>query len=114
MRIANRDARAYVEVREEFEGSNITAWDTASTTGTDLYVVCSYGEHFPMYIAEEHDGVVNWYGNEDKWGITTSKHKTQARPFTDEAKSMQWFDTQQMILIMKHGITGMMARGQRE
>ena len=109
MRIANRDARAYVEEREEFEGSNLSGYDTTSTTGTDLYIVLSYGAHFPVYIAEEHDGVVNWYGNEDTYSPSTSRHQSQSRPFTDEAKCITWFDTDQMILIMHHGITGLMA-----
>jgi hypothetical protein len=106
-RIANRDARAHIEEREEFTGSNIEAYDTASTTGTDLYVVLSYGAHFPMYIAESTyvtDGVVNWYGNKDKWGRTTTKHQSQCMPYHE---SITWFDTKDMIVIAKHGITGL-------
>ena len=105
MRIANRDARGCVQGREEFTGSNISAYDTASTTGTDLYVVLSYGDHFPMYIAEEHDGVVKWYGNQDKWGPTTSVHQSQCHPH----ESATWFSTDDMITIARHGISGLMA-----
>jgi hypothetical protein len=103
-RIANRDARAHVEEREEFTGSNIEAYDTASTTGTDLYVVLSYGAHFPMFIAEELEGVVKWYANKDKWGPTTSKHQSQCLPYH---MGCTYFDTKDMIVMAKHGITGL-------
>ena len=109
-KIANRDSRGYVQNREEFIGSNLLAYDTASTTGTNLYVVHSYGDHFPIYIAEEHEGLVNWYGNKDKWGQTTSRHQSQANPHEE---SMVWFETADMIVIAKQGITGLMATGSR-
>jgi hypothetical protein len=106
MRIPNSTARRYVQEREEFTGSNVEAYDTSSTTGTDLYIVQSYGDHFPMFVAEEHDGVVRWYGNADTWGPTTSKHQQQCRQY--DVKHT-WFGTDDMITIARHGITGLMA-----
>jgi hypothetical protein len=103
-RVANKNCRGAVANREEFIGSNLEAYDTASTTGTDLYVVQSYGAHFPMYIAEAHKGKVNWYGNKDKYSVSTSKQMTQANP---HAANMMWFDTESMLVLAKHGITGL-------
>ena len=76
-RIANRDCRSYVERRDEFKANNIFAkWHGK------VYVVYSYGEHYPMflYIADKKpDG--GWYENSDKYSRSTSKHHSQARPF---------------------------------
>ena len=41
-----------------------------------LYIVYSYGYHFPMYIKYKN----TWYENSDKYSVTTSKHTSQARP----------------------------------
>ena len=107
-RIANKDARSYVEHREEFKGSNCGAYDTSSSTGTDLYVVWSYKErdHFPMYIAEEHDEIVRWYGNVDKYSQSTSRQQSQCMPY-DTDEPIVWFPTDDMITLAKHGITGL-------
>ena len=43
----------------------------------DTYVVYSYGEHFPMYVYD--DEVEMWFGNEDKYSPTTSKHQRLAQ-----------------------------------
>ena len=106
-RCANNDARRYVNKREEFMNNNSTmyAHTIASTTGTDLYLVFSYGSHFPMYIAEEHEGHVNWYGNMDKYRITTTNHQSLCRPEAD----ITWFDTNNMLVLMNYGITGLAA-----
>ena len=44
-----------------------------------LYIVYSYGYHFPMYIKYKN----TWYENSDKYSISTSKQQTQLRPCTD-------------------------------
>ena len=41
-----------------------------------LYIVYSYGHHFPMYIKYKN----TWFENSDKYSITTSKQQSQARP----------------------------------
>jgi hypothetical protein len=81
MAISNRDARQYVEQRKPFEGSNIRGKWLCPTNAEDverdgIYVVYSYGEHFPMYIYAEN----TWFENEDKYSPTTSKHQSQCRP----------------------------------
>jgi hypothetical protein len=80
-KIPNRDARLHVEQRKPFEGSNIRGKWLCPTNAEDverdgIYVVYSYGEHFPMYIYAEN----TWFENEDKVSRTTSKHQSQCRP----------------------------------
>ena len=41
-----------------------------------LYIVYSYGHHFPMYIKYKN----TWYENSDKYSVSTSKQQNQARP----------------------------------
>jgi len=101
-RISNRDARGYVQSRENFTGSNIHgSWD-----GSSLYTVYSYGDHFPMYIWD--DEVQRWFGNEDKYSVTTSKHQNQCLP-TDR-ENITWFDTAMMKKISRLGFRGVMAQ----
>jgi hypothetical protein len=75
MKIANKDARLFVQKQHPFEGSNMYAQFKPEGDGL-RYIVYSYGEHFPMYI---HCKDV-WFENEDKYSPTTSKHMSQARP----------------------------------
>ena len=81
-RIANRDTSSLVSRRVPFKANNIFAQAHTPKHGhTTLYVVYSYGEHFPLFVAET-DGAGNtvWYENTDRYSVTTSKHKSQARP----------------------------------
>ena len=40
-----------------------------------LYVIYSYGYHFPMYVKYKN----TWYENSDKYSVSTSKQQTQTR-----------------------------------
>ena len=73
-RVANSNARKYVQQRKPFQGSN-----TFGTYIDGRYVVCSYGEHWPLFVYD--DG--RWFANSDRWGTTTSKHRSQLHPLTD-------------------------------
>lgn len=75
MKIANRDAREFVQKQHPFEGSNMFAQFHPESDGL-RYVVYSYGEHFPMYI--NCKGI--WFENEDKFSRSTARHMSQARP----------------------------------
>ena len=89
MRVANQNASKYVNELKEFKGSynkygkhnvsifaeNEPAFDLY---GEDLYVVYSYGYHFPMYIYDRQAEI--WIGNKYKETVTTSKHQSQCRP----------------------------------
>ena len=68
------------------------------------YVVYSYGTHFPMYIWDEV--TQRWYGNRDKYSITTTRHQRYACPgysYHDDVP-IQWLDTGKMIAIARYGV----------
>ena len=72
-RVSGWKAREYVQNLKPFHNSNKQLY--AQWEG-DLYVVYSYGRHWPLYI--NWKGV--WFRNKDKYGPTTSKHSSQANP----------------------------------
>lgn len=82
--IANKACRKYVEARKPFRGSNLYAErHTASHGNSDLYVVYSYGAHWPLYVAEVTNdacGQITWYENADRFSQSTTRHQAQARP----------------------------------
>jgi hypothetical protein len=58
-------------------------WSSASrsrlrTNGSYLYVVYSYGRHWPLFVWDEV--TQTWFHNTDKYSVTTSKHYTKACP----------------------------------
>ncbi len=84
-KISNYQMREYTTHRKTFRTNNETVYaryESRSNTDKDLYVVYSYGEHFPMYVYD--DETHSWFGNEDKYSTTTSKHQTLAKPDTDD------------------------------
>jgi hypothetical protein len=79
MKIANKNAREYVLQRKPFDGSNLYARQRTLVTSDDTvswYTVYSYGEHYPLFI---HIGG-HWFENEDKYSVSTSKHRSQSHP----------------------------------
>jgi len=78
-RVANKDARRYVQDRLPFEGSNTFGrWDNKGSR----YVVYSYGSHWPLFIYTEN----KWYENADRRSVSTSKHRTQLHPLCETEK----------------------------
>lgn len=100
-RPTNRDVGALVAARREFQTGNKTIYAQWITDQSDpefyraIYVVFSYGQHFPMYIWD--DATMQWYANKDKYSSTTSRHQTHARPPHVD----QWFDTEGMQSIVR-------------
>lgn len=80
MRVANKDARNYVERRLNFQGSNTYG----EGKGAWKYVVYSYGYHYPMFICVEDNGLLHWYENKDRYSRSTSKHHSQLRPYNGQ------------------------------
>lgn len=82
MKITNRDARKFVQQRLPFQGNNLFAQvhtrnSEDGTNGPDTwYVVYSYGTHWPLFIWVNG----TWFENEDRFSVTTSKHRTQIHP----------------------------------
>lgn len=74
-KIANTNARVLVKSRMPFTGSNLYGrWTTSN-----LYVVYSYGEHFPLWIYDQ--SLDHWLENTSKYSQTTSTHKSRTNPY---------------------------------
>lgn len=83
-RINGRLSRPYVQRREAFKNSNgqlYAEWLDAPDGSLARYCVYSYGPHWPLFIYVPH--VSTWFENKDKYGPTTSKHRTQTHPHCD-------------------------------
>lgn len=107
MKIANKNAREYVQKQHPFEGSNLFAELFCSNPkdaieGQSGYVVYSYGKHFPIYISLHLGGHDVWFANKDKYSISTTRHQSQARPVWDGGQ-MHWLDTRWMLHIIAGG-----------
>jgi hypothetical protein len=107
MKIANRDARQYVQRQLPFSGNNLYGhlWSVGGepTDGQYGYAVFSYGPHWPLWVHTAG----RWYGNEDKYGTTTSKHKTQTWPLGND---IIWLDVDGMRLLVAEGLRGLTTR----
>ncbi len=99
-KINNCDATEYVDQHEVFNGAKNRNGDYTifSENHIHLYIVYSYGYHFPMYIYDHNAQV--WFGNQSRYSHTTSKHQSQARP-TQPIDS--WLSTDEMKSLVKHG-----------
>ncbi len=73
-------ARQYVQAKTAFTNHNgqlFGRWETPL-----LYVVYSYGDHWPLFA---HDGF-DWYENDERYSPTTSKHRSHTHPLTHTTK----------------------------
>lgn len=96
MRISNKEARQYVQCTVPFTASNLYAeWASPS-----LYVVYSFGQHFPLFVFDKT--VSTWYENSDKYSMTTSRHKSQSRPYAIRPIIS---DTEKLRLLIAKGST---------
>ena len=112
-RIANKSARAMVTLRRPFEGSNLFARENFPQHGASvLYVVYSYGEHWPLYVAET-DGYNNtqWYVMADKYSQSTSRHQSQCNPYDAECVPLT---AGAMRRCAVEGIAGVAAMGEMQ
>lgn len=80
IRTTNRGARAFVKTRASFTNSNKQLFGRYETPL--LYVVYSYGEHWPLFAWDGFE----WFENEDRASMTTSHHRTYAHPHTPTTK----------------------------
>ena len=106
-RSANRDARTLIQQLKDFNGSNAFSRTHHATQDrpTDIYVVYSFGEHYPLYVAETMDGITKWYENADWFSRTTSKHRSQFSPLQPTTK----LNTNDMMRMTAYGIAGVVA-----
>lgn len=78
MRVSNSKAKIHVQNRTPFKGSN-----TFSEYNNGIYIVYSYGYHWPLFIYLNG----KWYENIDKYSVTTSIHRSKLHPLCDTIKS---------------------------
>jgi hypothetical protein len=110
-RVANNKAYEYIEKLEEFQGSNMQGrWLGIGNVRAEkdkLYVVYSYGSHFPMYIYDAKEQ--KWLGNSDKYSRSTTRQQQQARP---SGQIDVWYNTDDMKEVIYHGglVESVMAR----
>ena len=102
MRVSNSKARDMVNMLEEFQGSNMFGKWLGKAEENQVYVVYSYGHHFPMYVYDDREN--KWIGNKDKYSRSTTRHQSQARP---SGEDIIWLDTNEMQeVINSYGIVG--------
>jgi hypothetical protein len=89
-RISNDSAKEFVQNKENFIGSHIFGDNVNGN-----YIVCSYGEQFPIFIYDKDTDV--WYENGDTYYFQgdeieqTSEHKNLLRPTIDtRTQSLNW------------------------
>lgn len=75
-----RGMRDHVKARVPFINTNRTCYGTYNEHGD--YVVYSYGEHWPLFVcrADVLASDLVWFENEDKYGVTTSRHHSACHP----------------------------------
>lgn len=78
VKTTNRDCRRYVQNCVPFDNSNKQLF--ARWTSSGLYVVYSYGDHWPLFVWDAANET--WYANESKVSMTTSHHYSYAHPHT--------------------------------
>ena len=80
IRTTNTKCRAFVKTRSTFTNSNKQLFGRYETPL--LYVVYSYGSHWPLFAWDGFE----WYENEDKCSPTTSHHHGYAHPHAPTTK----------------------------
>lgn len=113
-RVNNKDMSHYTTYRLPFENHKNKENDGPSVwgewyekNGNHLFVVYSYGYHFPIYVYDEQSQ--EWYGNQDKYSRTTTRHQTLARPSTpNKIKNLSTYNLCRLITL--GGVAGVVAR----
>jgi hypothetical protein len=75
-RVGNFESRIYSENRLDFIGNNLEG----KNLDNGDYVVLSY-KWYPIWFYSKREK--QWYGNKDKYSVSTSKHMSQSRPTHD-------------------------------
>jgi len=99
VRTSNSNARFYVKDLIQFKGSNTFGIWKKTHNDDMLYVVYSYGYHWPLFIYDNQ----KWYENSSYASPTTSKHESQLHPCTStESRTLD-----DMLKIAEHGSMGL-------
>ena len=106
-KIANKNAREYVQNKQPFTGSNLySKW--LRVAGREMYVVYSYGYHWPLFVYDK--AVEVWFENTERVSVTTSKHRTMAHPHVPTIVC----DTKTIQRAMAQGVNAALQRGETE
>ena len=82
MKVSNTNCREFVINKKPFKANNLFAEYRNIEPIDDVYVVYSYGYHFPMFVNVKG----TWYENCDRYSVSTSKQKNQAHPLVKTIK----------------------------
>lgn len=107
VKTSNAKCRTLVQSRQPFNGNNLFGVyleGNAELNLTPRYVVYSYGTHFPLFVCQ--DGV--WFENQDRYSVSTSKHRTQSHPHYPTTP----MTTGAMTRIAQDGIAGLAVLGE--
>ena len=107
IKVSNCNARQYVKDCKEFKANNLwSEWvrDENTDTNDARYVVYSYDRHWPLFIYEVR--VDAWFENASKYGVTTSKHKTQSNPHIGSG-NITSLHVEDMIRVANNGAIGL-------
>ena len=99
-KINNNQMREFTTHQRTFETNNGLAFANRDNRN-QMYVVYSYGEHFPMY-AYDSD-TEHWFGNSSKYSPTTSKHQKASRPDTSNDHPIAWLPTDELVSLVALG-----------
>ena len=109
IRIANRDARRFVEHRMVFSGSNLFSEvrSTILAPKESLYIVYSYGTHWPLLLCSSFftgdERVHVWVGNSDKYSRSTTRHMSLCVPHGEE---ILWVPRTELLEVQSSGYAG--------
>lgn len=113
VRTTGREASQWVTQRVPFKNSNGQLYGHWEGSGVPYsegngmrYVVYSYGTHWPLFVWD--DASQRWYGNADKHGPTTTKHRTFAHPEC-YASDVKWLPLMAMRLLAREGYQALAA-----
>jgi hypothetical protein len=107
VKTSNTKCRTHVQQRTPFVANNLFATALPANPNLNLperYVVYSYGTHFPLFVWQ--GGV--WYENQDRYSVSTSKHRSQAHPHFPTVP----MTTNALIRIAEDGIAGLAVLGE--
>jgi len=98
--INNNQMSEFTTHHRQFKNNNGTVY-TTDQVHPDLYIVYSYGEHWPMYV---YDDVSNaWFGNSTKYDQpTTNKHTTLSRPNVP-TEEIEYLDRDELVRLIALG-----------
>jgi len=95
--INNNQMSEYTTRLEQFKTNNGTVY-TTDQVHPDLYIVYSYGEHWPMYVYD--DATATWIGNGEKYDQpTTNRHASLSKPNVEDIKYLNRDELDRLITL---------------